>query len=194
MTRPRVHFWFLGGGALPPPLFLAEELRVRLSLLKQRDRTHKQHPTSLLLQISIELNFFTKYQDFFPCKKSLLDVKNLTVAFTIGISKRRSLAFHPTPLLLPPVAATIVEEDCCCCPPLLRTTVGHLRLSRVVVAGCGRASLFGSRRRSLLLPLCVPLLAVVQALMIFVDWISPDTAHAFDYASFTPKQCFVAEV
>ncbi len=41
----------------------------------------------IVLHISIELNFFTKYRDFLhaPCKKSLLDVKNLTVAFTVGI-------------------------------------------------------------------------------------------------------------
>jgi hypothetical protein len=53
-------------------------------------------------------------------------MKNLTVTFYIGISKRRSLALHPTPLLLLPAAATIVEEDHCRRPPLWRMTVRHL--------------------------------------------------------------------
>jgi hypothetical protein len=85
----------------------------------------------MIIQISIELNFFTVYRDFLqaPCKKSLLDVTNLTVAFTIGISKMRSLrwskslALHPPPLLLLPAAATIVKEDRCCCPLSSRTTI-----------------------------------------------------------------------
>jgi hypothetical protein len=83
------------------------------------------------------LNFFTKYQDFLhaPCKKFLLNVKNLTVAFAIGISwfqdrKKRSrilrwsnsLVFHPLPLLLLLVATTIVEEDRCRRPTLSRMT------------------------------------------------------------------------
>jgi hypothetical protein len=95
-----------------------------------------------MVQISIELNFLTKYQDFLhaPCEKSLLDVKNLTVIFTIGISKRRSLAHHPTPLLLPPIAPTTAKEDRCCHPPSARTIVGHLCPSGAVVASYGGAS------------------------------------------------------
>ena len=40
-----------------------------------------------LLQISNQLHFFTKIGDFLHarCKKSLLDVKNLPVAFIVGI-------------------------------------------------------------------------------------------------------------
>jgi hypothetical protein len=41
-----------------------------------------------ILQISNQLPFFTKIGDFLHarCKKSLLDVKNLPVAFIVGIS------------------------------------------------------------------------------------------------------------
>ncbi len=90
-----------------------------------------------ILHISIQLNFRTEYRDFLhaPCKKSLLDVKNLTVAFAVGIRwfqdrKKRvcrilrwsnSLAFIPLLSLL--VAATIIEEDRCRRPTSSRTTV-----------------------------------------------------------------------
>jgi hypothetical protein len=128
-----------------------------------------------LLHISIELNFLPNIEIFYTphVKKSLLDVKNLTVALTIGISIGRSLALHPTPLLLPPVTATVAEEDRCCHHPLSRTTVRHLRPSGMAVAGYGGALLFGSQSGSLPLPLCSPLLADVQALMIAVVLISP---------------------
>jgi hypothetical protein len=69
----------------------------------------------------------------------------------------------------------------------------RLCLSRVAVAGYGGALLFSPQSGSLPLPLCAPLLVVVQALMIAVVLIPTGAAHASNYASFTPKQRFVAK-
>ena len=67
-----------------------------------------------VLQISNQLPFFTKIGDFLHarCKKSLLDVKNLPVAFIVGIStipldadseRGRGLAPHYV-IALPPIS------------------------------------------------------------------------------------------
>jgi hypothetical protein len=100
-----------------------------------------------------------EYQDFLhaPCKKSLLDVKNLTIAFALETRwlqdwKKRgrilrwsnSLALHPLPLLLLLVAATIVKEDCCCRPTSSRMTIAIERFPSTAVKHVSPPSPLGS--------------------------------------------------